>query len=147
VAMFELKRLGQKNGKGFYAYVPDKKGFPKKTVDPETQEILKGLAVRDISAIVTDQDIVDRMMLPMIIEASRCLEDKIVGSCVEVDMGLLYGLGFPAFRGGALQYADAMGLKAIYQKANRFSSLGKLYEPTAQILRLAQANQTFYEEK
>jgi 3-hydroxyacyl-CoA dehydrogenase / enoyl-CoA hydratase / 3-hydroxybutyryl-CoA epimerase / enoyl-CoA isomerase len=145
--MFERQRFGQKNGKGFYAYVPDKKGVPKKEADPEANAILAGLVDRDVSAGITDQDIVDRMMLPMIIESSRCLEDRIVGSAVEVDIGLVYGLGFPPFRGGALRYADAVGLAAICQAAERHRPLGRLYEPTARMLQLAQTGSTFYEEK
>jgi 3-hydroxyacyl-CoA dehydrogenase / enoyl-CoA hydratase / 3-hydroxybutyryl-CoA epimerase / enoyl-CoA isomerase len=120
---------------------------PKKEADPEANAILAGLVDRDVSAGITDQDIVDRMMLPMIIESSRCLEDRIVGSAVEVDIGLVYGLGFPPFRGGALRYADAVGLAALCQAAERHRSLGRLYEPTARMLQLAQTGSTFYEEK
>ena len=140
--MYEQKRFGQKNGKGFYAYVPDKKGPPKKELDPVVPELLRPLA----SAIkeVSDQEIVDRMMLPMIIECSRCLEEKIVSTPVEVDLGLVYGLGFPPFRGGALRYADDVGLKAICASAEKFKSLGKLYEPTAQMRELAQSERGFY---
>ena len=145
--MFEQKRFGQKNGRGFYAYVPDKKGFPKKEVDPGAAELLKPLVRQDPGAAISDQDIIDRMMLPMIIEASRCLEDRIVGSPVEVDIGLVYGLGFPAFRGGALRHADAAGLAAVCQAAERHRALGRLYEPTAQMHQLAQTGSTFYEEK
>ena len=146
-AMFERQRLGQKNGKGFYAYVTDKKGFPKKEVDPGSQELLRPLIGADLSGALTDQDIVDRMMLPMIFEGSRCLEDGIVDGPASVDLGLLTGLGFPPFRGGALWYADSVGLKTLCQKAEQFKALGKLYEPTAQVLRLAAAGATFYEEK
>ncbi|HEX9156692.1 MAG TPA: 3-hydroxyacyl-CoA dehydrogenase family protein, partial [Syntrophales bacterium] len=144
-AMFEVQRFGQKNGKGFYAYVPDKKGVPKKTVDPAAQELLKPLVRADHSASITDQDIIDRMMLPLIIECSRCLEDKIVNTPVEVDIAMIYGLGFPPFRGGPFRYADAVGLKALCEKAGKFASLGKLYEPTAQMLQLAAAGGTFHE--
>jgi 3-hydroxyacyl-CoA dehydrogenase/enoyl-CoA hydratase/3-hydroxybutyryl-CoA epimerase/enoyl-CoA isomerase len=146
-AMFERQRFGQKNGKGFYAYVQDKKGVPKKEADPEAGALLQSLVARDAGAGITDQDIIDRMMLPMIIEASRCLEDRIVGSPVEVDIGLVYGLGFPAFRGGALRHADAAGLAAVCQAAERHRALGRLYEPTAQMHQLAQTGSTFYEEK
>lgn len=146
-AMFEAKRFGQKNGKGFYQYVPDKKGIPRKQADPDSAGILKPLVQKDNSASITDQDIIDRMMLPMIIEGSRCLEDKIVDTPVEVDMGLLYGLGFPTFRGGALYFADRAGLKAICERAGTFKSLGKLYEPTAQMIRLAETGSTFYEAR
>ncbi len=123
-AMFEVQRFGQKNGKGFYVYVPDKKGVPKKTVDPEVQQILKPLVRVDNSASISDQDIIDRMMLPLIIECSRCLEDGIVNTPVEADIALVYGLGFPPFRGGPFRYADAVGLKALCEKAAKFASLG-----------------------
>jgi 3-hydroxyacyl-CoA dehydrogenase/enoyl-CoA hydratase/3-hydroxybutyryl-CoA epimerase/enoyl-CoA isomerase len=143
-AMFEAGRFGQKNGRGFYQYVPDAKGVPRKQADPISAGILGPLVQKDNSAAITDQDIVDRMLLPMIIEGSRCLEDGIVASPVEVDMGLLYGLGFPPFRSGALAYADRVGLKALGAKAERFRSLGRLYEPTAQMLRLAEVDGTFH---
>ncbi len=145
-AMFEAKRFGQKNGKGFYAYVPDRKGVPKKEPDPAAEAIVRDLAPRE-GPEVADADIVDRMMLPMIIESSRCLEDGIVGTPVELDLGLVYGLGFPPFRGGALRYADAVGLRALCQTAERYRSLGRLYQPTDQMLRLAQSGATFHKEK
>lgn len=143
--MFEAQRFGQKNGKGFYAYVADKKGVPKKTVDPDAQELLKPLVRVDNNDSITDQDIIDRMMLPLIIECSRCLEDGIVNTPVEVDIALVYGLGFPPFRGGPFRYADAVGLKALCGTAAKFASLGKLYEPTNQMLQLASAGGTFHD--
>jgi 3-hydroxyacyl-CoA dehydrogenase/enoyl-CoA hydratase/3-hydroxybutyryl-CoA epimerase/enoyl-CoA isomerase len=145
--MFEAGRYGQKNGKGFYSYVPDKKGVPKKTVDPDVPAILKPLVKVDNSASITDQDIIDRMMLPLLIECSRCLEDKIVNTPVEVDIALIYGLGFPPFRGGPFRYADAVGLKALCEKAAKFASLGKLYEPTAKMVQLAEAGATYHETR
>ena len=145
--MFEAKRFGQKNGKGFYSYVPDKKGVPKKTVDPEVQGLLKPLVGVDNSASITDQDIIDRMMLPLVIECSRCLEDGIVDTPVEVDIALVYGLGFPPFRGGPFRYADAVGLQALCEKAGRFASLGKLYEPTARMRQLAEAGATYHKAR
>ena len=146
-AMFEAQRFGQKNGKGFYAYVPDKKGVPKKTVDPDVKAILAPLVTVDNSATITDQDIVDRMMLPLVIECSRCLEDGIVATPVEVDIALVYGLGFPPFRGGPFRYADAVGLDALCRTAAKFGSLGKLYEPTQQMRRLAEGGRRFHEVK
>jgi 3-hydroxyacyl-CoA dehydrogenase/enoyl-CoA hydratase/3-hydroxybutyryl-CoA epimerase/enoyl-CoA isomerase len=143
-AMFEAGRFGQKNGKGFYQYLPDAKGVPRKQADPDSAGILQPLVRQDHGATLTDQDIVDRMLLPMIIEGSRCLQDGIVASPVEVDLGLLYGLGFPPFRGGALAYADRVGLRALCTTAQRFRSLGRLYEPTAQMQRLAEAEGTFH---
>jgi len=145
-AMFEAGRFGQKNGLGFYRYAPDKKGVPKKEPDPAAPELLKPVQAA-APPQVSDQDIIDRMMLPMIIESARCLEDGIVGSPAELDIALVYGLGFPPFRGGALRYADAVGLKALCAKAEAFQALGRLYEPTARMRELAQAGGTFHQEK
>ncbi len=140
--MYELKRYGQKNSLGFYEYEMDKKGKPVKNVNPAVYEIIKPVIKRQID--ITDEEIISRMMLPMIIEASRCLEDKIVESPVEVDMGLLLGLGFPPFRAGALKYADSIGLKNLEEASKKFLELGKLYELTPFMKSLAVENKNYY---
>lgn len=135
--MFEAQRFGQKNGKGFYAYIPDKKGVPKKNVDPEAIELVKSVVKVDNGASITDEDIVDRMMLPLLIECGRCLEEGIVRTPIEVDIALVYGLGFPPFRGGPFRYVDAVGLATLGEKAAKHAHLGKLYEPTPMMKQLA----------
>jgi 3-hydroxyacyl-CoA dehydrogenase/enoyl-CoA hydratase/3-hydroxybutyryl-CoA epimerase/enoyl-CoA isomerase len=140
--MFEQKRFGQKNNLGFYEYEIDKKGKPVKKVNPAVYEMIKPAVKRQIE--VTDEDIIMRMMIPMIIEASRCLEDKIVESAVEVDMGLLLGLGFPPFRAGALKYADSIGIKNLEAASQKFHEIGKLYEFTPFMKGLAAENKTYY---
>jgi 3-hydroxyacyl-CoA dehydrogenase/enoyl-CoA hydratase/3-hydroxybutyryl-CoA epimerase/enoyl-CoA isomerase len=144
-ALFAAGRFGQKNGKGFYRYLEDKKGVPGKEPDPDVAGLLKPLVRARVE--LADQDIVDRMMLPMIIESSRCLEDGIVASPAELDLGLVFGLGFPPFRGGALRHADALGLVALCARAEAFRALGPLYHPTARMLRLAEAGSTFHQER
>jgi 3-hydroxyacyl-CoA dehydrogenase/enoyl-CoA hydratase/3-hydroxybutyryl-CoA epimerase/enoyl-CoA isomerase len=142
-AMFEAERYGQKNGKGFYLYKPEKKGPPKKTPDPEATAILAP-TVSGGGSNVTDEAIVERMMLPMLLECSRCLEDRIVDSPVEVDIALLYGLGFPPFRGGIFRWADSIGAAALLAAAGKHAALGKLYEPTAQLKDLARKGLPFH---
>jgi len=145
--MFEAERFGQKNGKGFYSYVPDKKGKPKKTEDPDVPEMLKPLVKGDANTSIKDDEIIDRMMLPLLIECSRCLEDGIANTPIEIDIALVYGLGFPPFRGGPFRYADAVGAQKLREKAEKYASLGKLYEPTEQIIKLAEAGSTFHETR
>jgi 3-hydroxyacyl-CoA dehydrogenase/enoyl-CoA hydratase/3-hydroxybutyryl-CoA epimerase/enoyl-CoA isomerase len=96
--MFEHERYGQKNGKGFYAYVPDKRGKPMKTASEETYKLLADVAGerKEFAA----EDIIARMMLPMATELARCLEEGIVGSAAEADLALLFGIG--AFANGNL---------------------------------------------
>ena len=140
--MYENKRFGQKNSLGFYEYEVDKKGKPVKKVNPAVYELIKPTVKKEIE--VTDEDIVMRMMIPMITEASRCLEDKIVNSPVEVYMGLLLGLGFPPFRAGALKYADTIGLKNLESISKKFVSIGHMYEFTPFMKGLAAENKTYY---
>jgi 3-hydroxyacyl-CoA dehydrogenase/enoyl-CoA hydratase/3-hydroxybutyryl-CoA epimerase/enoyl-CoA isomerase len=141
-AMYENKRYGQKNNLGFYEYEMDKKGRPVKKINPAVYDIIKPIAKTTVE--VSDEEIVMRMMLPMVIEASRCLEDKIVNSPIEVDMGLLLGIGFPPFRAGALKYADKIGLKKLEEESKKFHSIGKLYEFTPFMKELAATNKTYY---
>lgn len=140
--MYENKRFGQKNGLGFYEYELDKKGKPVKKVNPIVYELIKPVVKNQVE--VTDEDIVMRMMIPMIVESSRCLEDKIVNTSTEVDMGLLLGLGFPPFRAGPLKYADSLGLKKLEETSKKFHSIGHMYEFTPFMKNLAAENKTYY---
>jgi 3-hydroxyacyl-CoA dehydrogenase/enoyl-CoA hydratase/3-hydroxybutyryl-CoA epimerase/enoyl-CoA isomerase len=135
-------RRGQKNGKGFYSWRPEKKGPPSKQSDPEAKAIVAGLASG--KAEVSDEEIVERTMLPMLLEASRCLEDGIVATPVEVDIALLYGLGFPPFRGGIFRWADSLGAVALMKAAEKHRALGALYTPTQQLSALAGSGRGFH---
>ena len=141
--MYENKRYGQKNGIGFYKYETDPKGKPKKVADPQTYDLIKPVQPGGPKEM-SEEEIIDRHMLPMIIETARCLEEGIVETPNEADMGLVLGIGFPPFRGGALKYADTLGLKTVVEKAAKFASLGKLYEPTARMKEMAAKGETYY---
>ncbi|NRB56877.1 MAG: fatty acid oxidation complex subunit alpha FadB [Salinicola sp.] len=141
--MLDNQRLGQKNGKGFYVYEEDKKGKPKKVHDDEAHRLVAGVAreTRELS----DDEIIARMMVPLCMETVRCLEDGIVGSPAEADMALIYGIGFPPFRGGALRYIDAMGVAEFVAMADRLADeLGALYAPTARLREMAASGERFY---
>ena len=143
--MYENKRFGQKNGVGFYRYETDPKGKPRKLADEASYKLLAEVQP-DGQKDFSDEEIIDRMMLPMIIETARCLEEGIVETVPEADMGLVLGIGFPPFRGGALKYADSLGLATVIEKAERYKHLGKLYEPTAKMREMAASNATYYQK-
>ena len=142
--MVEAGRLGQKSGRGFYAWKPEKKGPPSKQADPEAKTLVAALVRRKAS--VSDEEVVERMMLPMLLECSRCLEDGIVSTPVEVDVALLYGLGFPPFRGGVFRWADEMGARTLLEAARKHGMLGALYAPTRQLESLAASGRGFHAE-
>ena len=140
--LVEHKRYGQKNGKGYYTYAPDKKGKPKKAPDPETYELIKGVVAERKE--FTPDEIIARCMVPMVNEVARCLEEKIVASPFEADMSLIYGIGFPPFRGGACRYVDQMGAANFVALADKYASLGKLYDAPKLLRDMAAAGKKFF---
>ncbi|WP_040260721.1 fatty acid oxidation complex subunit alpha FadB [Pseudomonas massiliensis] len=141
-ALYDANRLGQKNGKGFYAYETDKRGKPKKVADASVLEVLKPVIYEQRE--VSDEDIINWMMVPLCLETVRCLEDGIVETAAEADMGLVYGIGFPPFRGGALRYIDSIGVAEFVAIADRYAELGPLYQPTEKLREMARAGQRFF---
>ena len=140
--LYEKKYFGQKAGKGFYLYKPDKRGKPKKLQNPEARSLIAG--AQSASIDYSDEKIIERMMLAMCLETVRCLEDGIVETPIEADMGLVLGLGFPTFRGGALRYIDTIGIAAFCEKADKYSELGDIYKPTEKMRTKAAAGETYY---
>ena len=140
--MFENQRLGQKNGLGLYDYKPNKKG---KIQKQESAEALSLLAEQygDLKPF-EDDDIIARMMVPMATELARCLEEGIVETVAEADMALIYGLGFPPFRGGIFRWLDEIGLDAFIKMAEPLKHLGGLYEPTPGMLEKAKSGTKYY---
>tara|TARA_R110002110_G_scaffold33584_2_gene114974 strand:- start:23971 stop:26196 length:2226 start_codon:yes stop_codon:yes gene_type:complete len=140
--MFENDRYGQKNEKGFYKYELDRKGKQKKVVDEETYNLIEPVVQgkNDFS----DEDIIARMMLPLCLETVRCLEDGIVAGPADADMGLIFGIGFPPFRGGALRYIDDMGADKFVELADKFADLGPLYHPTEKLREMAKTGEKFF---
>ncbi|MDJ0917432.1 MAG: fatty acid oxidation complex subunit alpha FadB [Woeseiaceae bacterium] len=144
--MFENDRLGQKNGRGYYAYEKDKKGRPKKVVDASVAELLA--PIMDGQESMSAEDIVDSMMIPMCLEAVRCLEDGIADSATDIDLALIYGIGFPPFRGGALHYIDDLGIANFVARADELAGnagdLSAMYEPTDKLREMAASGGAFF---
>jgi 3-hydroxyacyl-CoA dehydrogenase/enoyl-CoA hydratase/3-hydroxybutyryl-CoA epimerase/enoyl-CoA isomerase len=142
----EKNRFGQKNKRGFYGYEEDDKGKPKKYFDKEVLQILKAYTQEsDLSNYKFDTvTILHRFMIPMCIEAALCLEEGIVDSPSEVDMSIVYGLGFPVFRGGLFRWMDEIGLNNFCKLADKFAYLGSLYEPTSKMRKMARENIKYY---
>ena len=137
------QRFGQKNGKGFYQYVMDRKGRPQKKADPEALALLS--AVCESEKEFSKEEIIDRCMIPMLNEVLLCLQENIVASPQEADMALIYGLGFPPFRGGAFRYLDQIGLANFVAKADQYAHLGAIFQVSEQTRQWAEAGRKFYQ--
>ncbi|MBK4714956.1 MULTISPECIES: fatty acid oxidation complex subunit alpha FadB [Tenebrionibacter/Tenebrionicola group] len=141
-AMFDAGRYGQKNAKGFWRYEDDKKGKPRRVEDADTDALLAGIS--QPRRRFSDEEIIARMMIPMVNEVVRCLEEGIIDSPAEADMALVYGLGFPPFHGGAFRWLDTLGCARFLDMAQQYRQLGALYDVTDGLRDKAQRHDTYY---
>lgn len=132
----ESGRLGKKNGKGFYIY----EGKNKK-VDPAIYAFLgKGGKFEGIAA-----EIQDRCVMAMINEAALCLAEGVVRRPADVDVGMIFGTGFPPFRGGLLRYADTRGIDNIVGKLETLAGkYGARFKPAELLVEMKNNGKRFY---
>jgi 3-hydroxyacyl-CoA dehydrogenase len=143
-AICEAGRFGQKTGKGYYKY---EAGSRAPLPDPEIEKLIEettaklGIKRRQID----DQEILERLMYPMINEGARILEEKIAARPSDIDVVWLYGYGWPIYRGGPMFYADSVGLKTIAERLSFYAKQTNdpSLEPTPLLKRLADEGKTF----
>jgi 3-hydroxyacyl-CoA dehydrogenase/enoyl-CoA hydratase/3-hydroxybutyryl-CoA epimerase/3-hydroxyacyl-CoA dehydrogenase/enoyl-CoA hydratase/3-hydroxybutyryl-CoA epimerase/enoyl-CoA isomerase len=131
-------RLGQKSGAGFYNYAKGSRGAD----DPGFAAILE--RCRTGKRAFSQNEIAERLFLPMLTEACRILEEGIVREPGDVDMGLILGIGFPAFRGGLMHWADSVGPEEVLKKLQKYESLGARFTPPALLRKWAKEKKGFY---
>jgi len=135
----ESGRTGRKGRKGFYVY--DEAGR-KGEVDPSVYEVLPGGAQRrDVPA----EEIQRRCVLAMVNEAALCLEEGVLRSSRDGDVGAVFGLGFPPFRGGPFRYVDAQGAARIVDDLQQLNErFPGRFAPATVLMTHARAQQRFY---
>ena len=125
-ALIEDGRKGRKNNRGFYVYDNGERG----EVDETVYEVM-GLGER---STIPESEIQERISLAFINEAARCLDEGILRSARDGDIGAVFGVGYPPFRGGPFFTVDAMGADVVVDALNRLAAdHGPRFEP-AQIL-------------
>ncbi len=141
----EMGRFGQKTSAGWYKYA---EGSRTPEPDPEVEELIIGTAKelgierRDLS----DQEILERCMYPLINEGAKILEEGIAMRPVDIDIIWIYGYGFPVYRGGPMFYADLIGTKTVYDVMQRLHEThGELLKPAPLLERLAKDGKGFYD--
>jgi 3-hydroxyacyl-CoA dehydrogenase/enoyl-CoA hydratase/3-hydroxybutyryl-CoA epimerase/3-hydroxyacyl-CoA dehydrogenase/enoyl-CoA hydratase/3-hydroxybutyryl-CoA epimerase/enoyl-CoA isomerase len=139
-AMVEAGRIGKKAGRGFFDYGGKKKDRGQDSL--EAGSIIA--AQRRGGKKFSTEELTDRLLLPMLLEATRILEDGVAADPRDVDLALIYGIGFPPFRGGLFFWADMLGAPAIMEKLKAYNSLGKRYQPTKLLKDVAKNNGKFY---
>jgi len=138
----ELGRYGQKTGAGWYKYDENRRAIP----DQEVGTLVKrwaaeaGIPQRKIER----EEIVDRCVYALVNEGARILEEGLALRAGDIDIIYINGYGFPPYRGGPMWYADAVGLKKVYERILEFHQQhGELWEPAPLLKQLAEQGKTF----
>ena len=130
------ERLGRKNKRGFYLY-----GGKKKGVDASVYELLNITPDRQMDA----GEIARRCTLQMVNEAAHCFGEGILRSARDGDIGAIFGLGFPPFRGGPFRYADNLGIRNLVDTLRSYAgAIGKRFEPAPVLVEMAEKGLRFY---
>jgi 3-hydroxyacyl-CoA dehydrogenase/enoyl-CoA hydratase/3-hydroxybutyryl-CoA epimerase len=154
-AVVAAGRYGRKSKKGFYSY--DKEG-KKSEVDPSVYAIFLAPGSIPVAPSITQSpqepqarpdmpavQIQQRTVLAMLNEAARCLSDGIIRSARDGDVGAVFGIGFPPFRGGPFRYMDSLGVKIVVQRLEDLNArFPGRFEPAEILLEMSRRNQSFY---
>jgi 3-hydroxyacyl-CoA dehydrogenase/enoyl-CoA hydratase/carnithine racemase len=138
-ALVKSGRLGRKTGGGFYRYrLPADGNAQQATIegpDESIGELLSAYALPDTGP--SDDTITDRLVIPMLLEAILAIDEGIVRDPRDVDLAVVHALGFPAFRGGLLAWADSLGVAEILRRLEPLAFLGPRMIPPRRLLDLA----------
>jgi 3-hydroxyacyl-CoA dehydrogenase/enoyl-CoA hydratase/3-hydroxybutyryl-CoA epimerase len=140
VALGQTNRLGRKGGSGFYKY---EKGRDK-GIDESIYEVLG--SVLPPMREVDEKEIRTRLLMPMVNEAARLLEEGVAQTAADVDLAMIMGTGFPPFRGGLLRFADALHPRSLLETTRALVQVhGDRFEPAPLLVSLAEGDRTFYD--
>jgi 3-hydroxyacyl-CoA dehydrogenase len=142
--LYEMGRLGQKTGGGWYRYDENRKAIP----DPEVEALIESTARQAgiPRRSVGNEEIIERCLYTMINEGARILEEGYALRASDIDVIYLNGYGFPSYRGGPMWYADTVGLKRVYERTLDFERQhGELWAPAPLLKRLAENGGSFAE--
>lgn len=140
-ALVKSGRLGRKTGSGFYRYSGADQKARIVGVDAEGRKVLERYAVSPRET--NDRTLADRLLLPMLLEAVRALDEGIVRDPADIDLAVIHALGFPPFRGGLLAWADSLGPAEVLRRLEPLADLGPRMIPIERVAALARAGGRF----
>jgi 3-hydroxyacyl-CoA dehydrogenase/enoyl-CoA hydratase/3-hydroxybutyryl-CoA epimerase len=136
--LVEAGRLGRKVKKGFYFYENEKRGGPDLAV-------YAALGLSSPSKKIPSSEIEERLLLPMINEAAFCLMEGVVANPAKLDLAMIFGTGFPPFRGGLCAYADSLGAKVIVETLEKLAAeKGPRFNPAPLLVDMAKTGKKFF---
>jgi 3-hydroxyacyl-CoA dehydrogenase len=139
----EQGRYGQKTGAGWYRYELESRS---QLPDPEVERLIaaSARAAGIERRVITAQEIVDRTIFALVNEGARILDEGFAARAVDIDIIYIHGYGFPAYRGGPMWYADAVGLAQVLNCIRQFErDHGAAWSPSALLVRLVESERSF----
>ncbi|MBA3581634.1 MAG: fatty acid oxidation complex subunit alpha FadJ [Gammaproteobacteria bacterium] len=135
-------RKGRKNKKGVYDYSAASRG---KQIDASVYTLLGITPTATSSKSMSNADIVERCMLPLLNEAAICLEEGVISSARDGDIATVFGIGFPPFRGGPFRELESRGLAKVVERLKSFEAqYGVRFTPSKELVKKATANQSYF---
>ncbi|RLN48600.1 hypothetical protein BBJ29_008196 [Phytophthora kernoviae] len=133
--------LGKKTGKGFFVQAP--KGKKGKTINADAMNIVKKFQKTDLK--LKDEDTTNRLVSRFVNEAVLCVQDDIIASPTEGDIGAVFGIGFPPFIGGPFRYVDLVGSTKFTEMMQRYADqYGEQFAPAPLLKDMAKTNKKFH---
>merc|ERR1719412_1657115 len=142
-ALVKSNFLGRKSGKGCFVYDDGLKGD--RNVNKDAEELMKGFALESNPSVSADIDIQQRLAVRFINESVMCLQDGILDTALEGDIGAVFGLGFPPNRGGPFRFVDSVGAQGVVDMLKKYEAVyGVAFTPCQMLLDMAKAGSKFY---
>ncbi len=142
VAMYKARKLGRKTQSGFFRYAESRNAADPPEPDPFFLDLVAAWSYGPMP--MPQVDLMVRMLLPMVLEAARVLEESLVDGPEAIDMAVNLGLGFPAARGGLLRWADSLGPRQIVAILESLTDRGPRFRPPALLTAMARENRRFH---
>ena len=140
-ALVKAGWLGRKTGTGFYTYKGTGHDATIESVNEKLNDLIDPYRLAEQQT--TDEQIRDRLFLPMLLESLLVLDEGIVRDGCDIDLAVIHALGFPAFRGGVLAWGDYLGAAEIVRRLDQFNYLGPRMTPPARLLAHAESGRPF----